>query len=101
MCRICVKRACSSFWLFRVSRGDGIGMPSLRRQTRKSDIPMPDFPPNPKEPMFLSRCCTCKNGIGVGCLIVAARLLSGFAAESLFSVTLDDPGSSWAVTAWA
>ena len=38
--------------VFRVSRGDGIGMPSLRHKIRRSGIPMPDFPPNPKEPFF-------------------------------------------------
>jgi len=30
--------------LFRVQRGDGIGMPSLRYQIRRSGIPMPEFP---------------------------------------------------------
>jgi hypothetical protein len=28
-------------------------MPSLRRKIRKSGIPMPDFPLNPGEPVFL------------------------------------------------
>jgi hypothetical protein len=31
-------------WLFRVQRGDGMGMPSLRYQIRISGIPMPEFP---------------------------------------------------------
>ena len=37
-------RAITPDRLFRVQRGDGIGMPSLRYQIRRSGIPMPEFP---------------------------------------------------------